>query len=74
MRIGQTHEAQREVGLLRVHLGVAMQVGTSSQRRALADLERLATRLEDQLRQGEGEAFATSRALTERFLAVEGRI
>ena len=74
MRIGQTPEAQREVGLLRVHLGVAMQVGTAGQRRAIAELERLAARLEEQLRQGDGEAFATSRALTERFLEVEARI
>ncbi|MEB3198212.1 MAG: hypothetical protein VKP62_13510 [Candidatus Sericytochromatia bacterium] len=71
LRLGQTEVAQAELGFLRAYLQAATPAATLAQRRTLADLDRLAARLQQQLRSGDQAAFASSRALTEKFLQLD---
>jgi hypothetical protein len=68
VRLGQDDVAQVELLTLRGHLAEARPLATPSQVRRLAELDRLAARLQTQLRQRDPAAYASSRALTERFL------
>jgi hypothetical protein len=68
VRLGQDDVAQIELLTLREHLAEARSVAAPSQLRRVAELDRLAARLQTQLRERDPAAYASSRALTERFL------